>query len=86
MALQDLLDLSQQRKKVGLSEERVNAIMANIVDGRIILTHDVDANAEAYSITIPRIYEMGYKIVTISELIKLRGYSAPAGSSYWEFP
>ena len=27
MALQDLLDLSQQRKKVGLSEERVNAII-----------------------------------------------------------
>ena len=27
MALQDLLDLSQQRKKVGLSEERVNAIV-----------------------------------------------------------
>ena len=27
MALQDLLDLSQQRKKVGLSEERVMAIV-----------------------------------------------------------
>ena len=27
MALQDLLDLSQQRKKVGLSEERINAIV-----------------------------------------------------------
>ena len=27
MALQDLLDLSQHRKKVGLSEERVNAIV-----------------------------------------------------------
>ena len=27
MALQDLLDLSQQRKKVGLSEERINAII-----------------------------------------------------------
>lgn len=27
MALQDLLDLSQSRKKIGLSEERVNAII-----------------------------------------------------------
>ena len=27
MALQDLLDLSQQRKKIGLSEERINAII-----------------------------------------------------------
>lgn len=27
MALQDLLDLSKNRKKVGLSEERVNAII-----------------------------------------------------------
>ena len=27
MALQDLLDLSQSRKKIGLSEERVNAIL-----------------------------------------------------------
>ena len=27
MALQNLLDLSQQRKKVGLSEERVRAII-----------------------------------------------------------
>ena len=27
MAFQDLLDLSQSRKKIGLSEERVNAII-----------------------------------------------------------
>ena len=27
MALQDLLDLSQSRKKIGLSEERVNSIL-----------------------------------------------------------
>lgn len=27
MALQDLLDLSHQRKKVGLSEERVRAVI-----------------------------------------------------------
>lgn len=27
MALQDLLDLSQSRKKIGLSEERVNAVL-----------------------------------------------------------
>ncbi|MBR5527994.1 MAG: polysaccharide deacetylase family protein [Clostridia bacterium] len=69
-------------------QSRINAIMANVVDGRIILTHDVEPNAKAYAATIPQIYAMGYKIVTISELIKLRGYSAPAGSSeqYWEFP
>lgn len=27
MALQDLLDLSQNRKKIGLSEERINAVL-----------------------------------------------------------
>lgn len=27
MALQDLLDLSQSHKKIGLSEERINAVM-----------------------------------------------------------
>ena len=27
MALQDLLDLSTNRKKIGLSEERINAVM-----------------------------------------------------------
>ena len=27
MALQDLLDLSQNRKKIGLSEERIRAII-----------------------------------------------------------
>lgn len=27
MALQDLLDLSKKRKKIGLSEERINAIL-----------------------------------------------------------
>jgi hypothetical protein len=27
MALQDLLDLSQNRKKIGLSEERIKAII-----------------------------------------------------------
>ena len=27
MALQDLLDLSQSHKKIGISEERINAVM-----------------------------------------------------------
>ena len=30
MALQDLLNLSQSRKKIGLSEERVNAILPTV--------------------------------------------------------
>jgi hypothetical protein len=30
MALQDLLDLSTQRKKIGLSKERVDAVMPTV--------------------------------------------------------
>lgn len=66
-------------------QARINALRNNIVDGRIILIHDVMPNAEALDTVLPEMIAQGYKIVTISELYTLRGYKPSAGHMYGNF-
>lgn len=50
-------------------ETIVNRVLADIKDGDIILMHDLYASsAEAAIILIPKLQEMGYQLVTVSEL------------------
>ncbi len=55
-------------------ETRLNNLRNAIGDGRVVLIHDQEANVAVLEIVIPEVLEEGYKIVTASELIKLRGY------------
>ena len=52
----------------------VKNVLANVKSGDIILFHDyVSGNehtAEALDILIPKLQEMGYKFVTVSELLQ----------------
>ena len=55
-------------------EENVNTIVENVLsdisDGDIILMHDLYQNTyEATVIILARLYEMGYEVVTVSELL-----------------
>ena len=56
------------------AENIVKNVLANIKSGDIILFHDYvsgnDHTAEALNILIPKLQEMGYKFVTVSELLQ----------------
>ena len=56
------------------ADDMVNAVIKNIKSGDIILFHDyisgVDNTPEALKIIIPKLQEMGYKFVTVSELLQ----------------
>ena len=73
--------------EVGL-DERIKAMRNQMFDGRVILIHDLEVNSQALDTVIPEYHKKGFAIVTISDLIKLRGYSAPANVNfqYTSFP
>ncbi len=58
-------------------EERVSCFRENVVNGRIILMHDVPLNAQTLKITLPELTAKGFKAVSVSELMTLRGYRPP---------
>ena len=65
------------------AESTYNAVMNEVKDGSIILMHDLyEATAEAAERIIPALAEMGYKMVTVSELAQINGYTLQAGEPY----
>lgn len=58
----------------------VNNVMSDVKDGDIILLHDIYENTyEASKIILKRLYDEGYEVVTVSELI---GDKLKAGHEY----
>lgn len=58
----------------------------NVQDGSIILMHDLyEATAEASKTLIPDLQQMGYKLVTVSELAEAYGYTLETGGLYFDF-
>ncbi|GEM_PF-1989103 len=66
-------------------ENRISKITSNAEDGRIILMHDNIYGAEALETALPNIAKKGLKVVSVSELIKLRGYVVPNMRQYRAF-
>ncbi len=65
------------------NEKVINDVLTNLSDGRIILFHDVyQRTIEVNKILIPKIKELGYDIVTVSELFELEGISLENGRIY----
>lgn len=59
------------------AEATYNAVMSNIGDGCIVLAHDIyEQTAEAFERIIPELANMGYELVTVSELFS----DVPAGN------
>lgn len=55
-------------------EHIVNHILANVTDGSIILMHDsYESTVEAVKEVLPRLYALGYQVVTVSDLAVLKG-------------
>jgi peptidoglycan/xylan/chitin deacetylase (PgdA/CDA1 family) len=61
-------------------ENIVNNVMSDVEDGDIILMHDIYENTyEASKIILKRLYDEGYEVVTVSELL---GSKLEAGQKY----
>lgn len=55
-----------------------NEVVKHACDGCIVLMHDsYKTTIEATKMLIPKLNEMGYKVVSLSELIELKGYEIP---------
>lgn len=66
------------------AQKTVNAVLSNVKDGDIILMHDLyGATAEATETIVPALIEMGFDLVTVSELAERKGadLSTPAAHS-----
>lgn len=61
----------------------VNYILNNVSDGSIILMHELyETSYEALKIVLPKLYAMGYQVVSVSELASLKGRNLEAGHAY----
>jgi peptidoglycan/xylan/chitin deacetylase (PgdA/CDA1 family) len=62
-----------------------NAVMQNVKDGAIILSHEIyRATLEAYQRIIPELLLQGYQIVTVSELLYFRHGELTPGNVYYD--
>jgi len=61
-----------------------DAVMAQVKDRAIILSHEIyHSTLEAYKRLIPELLSMGYQIVTVSELLKLKYNELTPGNVYY---
>ncbi len=61
----------------------VKEIKANVKDGSIVLMHDLyGSTADATEVIVPWLIDNGYEIVTVSELMQLKGVKMKAGTVY----
>ena len=66
------------------SSKRISKrVFRNIGDGDIVLMHDIySATANSLEIIIPKLLDMGYQIVTVSELFYYKGEELSHGKVY----
>ena len=63
----------------------VNYIIENVSDGSIILMHELyETSYEALKVVLPRLYAMGYQVVSVSELANLKNKVLEPGNSYYK--
>lgn len=56
------------------------------LNGKIILMHSIHpATAEAFEELVPKLLDMGYQLVTISEMAKYRNYTLETGTVFYQF-
>jgi peptidoglycan/xylan/chitin deacetylase (PgdA/CDA1 family) len=57
--------------------------MSNLANGRIILFHDIhERTIRVCKIIIPKIKELGYEIVSVSELFEYNNIELVDGNTY----
>ena len=64
----------------------VNYIVNHIKDGDIILLHDTyESTVKAVEKLLPELYSLGYQVMNVSELAKLKGYDLKENTLYYNF-
>lgn len=65
------------------SKKVTQHVLENVKDGDIILMHDIyDSTAEAVKSLVPELIDMGYQLVTVSELFEAKGEILEDGEIY----
>lgn len=60
-------------------------VVSQVKDGDIILMHDIyDSTAEAVEWMVPKLKEMGYQIVSVSQMAQYKGKTLELGKAYGE--
>ena len=68
------------------ADKTVSCVLNEVKDGSIILMHDLyEPTASAAERIIPELVNRGYKLVTVSELAKAKGYTLTNGKAYSSF-
>lgn len=66
------------------ADKDYKTVMDNVFVGSIVLMHDLyPATADAVARLIPELAKQGYKFVTFSELMKIRGVDVEPGEKYF---
>lgn len=66
------------------ADKDYQTVMDNVFDGSIVLMHDLyPETADAVARLIPELAKQGYKFVTFSELMKIRGVDVEPGEKYF---
>ena len=66
-------------------QKTIDAVIGHVKDGDIVLMHDLyGTTADAAEVIIPKLKEMGFQLVTVSELASYRGGIQP-GKVYSRF-
>lgn len=61
----------------------VEHILAEVEDGDIILMHDIyDSTAEAVELLLPRLKELGYEVVSVTEMARYKGKELELHKAY----
>ncbi len=69
------------------ADKDYQSVMDNVFDGSIVLMHDLyPATADAIARIVPELAKQGYKFVTFSELMELRGVDVEPGEKYFSAP
>ena len=65
------------------SEYLYNYVINHVNDGDIVLMHDIhETTKNAVKMILPELYARGYRVVSVSELAKIKGVSIEANRSY----
>lgn len=65
------------------AQQTYDMVINNVRDGDIILMHEIyESSLEAARMIIPKLQEMGYRLVTVSELAAAKGVEMGTGESY----
>lgn len=68
------------------AQQTYDTVINNVQDGDIILMHEIyEATLKASEELIPKLQEMGYKLVTVSELAAAKGVDLETWESYYAF-